>query len=466
MNVTGDYLTERKRQDIDSFVDEQLVEWNVPGGGVVVFDADGVVYGNAYGARSLDPVESATTDSLFHVASVTKSFTAIALMQFVEQGAIALEDSVGEYVDFLGDAPGEPIILGELLTHSSGIPSDTGQMGGRIADMVDFVRRFDRWAEQRLTDRDRVMYLNRGYVVLGALVSALADRPYPEHVTEAVLEPMGMDQSTFDQGAIEDNPDAMAGYVVDDGDVEPTPMDTSEFPAVREELYGVGGLISTLTDLAAVGPLLLDGGTVGGEQVLESSTIEEMQRPQSPPVPTVDGYDFHLGYGWLVEDCLDDTLVYSGGGVPGYGTFVGILQDRELGVALGVNNSTLPKIDVGQGILALACGEDPYESVRFLQATRAVESVSGTYEAARTGTTATVEPAGSEDAGVLNTKISVSIDDEFVFRAAFDGDGPEGPTFASVMGNGFRWTVEFLEQEEGTVMLWSRGHRGIRFDKA
>lgn len=463
MSPTEDGLARNARRRIDTFLDEQLADHDAPGASVSIFDSDGVIYKAALGARTLDPVESTTPDSLLHAASVTKSFTAIALLQFVERGDLALDDAVGDYVDVLQDAPGDPITVGELLTHSSGIPSDAGRSGGRIASRSDLFRRFDRWAETRLTDRDRLMYLNRGYVILGALVATLADRTYAEHVTEAVLEPMGMNRSTFDPDAIEDEQDAMDGYVASDGEeLEPASIDPAEFPAIREGLYGVGGLVSTVIDLAAVGPLLLNGGTVGGEQILKPDTVAAMTRPQSPPAPTVDGVDFRFGTGWLLEDLLGDTLVYGGGGVPGYSTFVGVLQERGLGVALGINKSGLPKVDIGQGILALACGESPFEAVRWFHARQMIEAVRGTYEAARTGETVTVRPAGN---GSLSTKIEVTFEDEErAFQAAPDDTDTEGYVFSTRMGHGLRWTVEFREEDEGRVMLWMRSHRGIRFD--
>lgn len=456
-------LTSGTQDRIDSFLDEQLVENNAPGASVAIFDSDGILYETAIGARNLDPVEPATTDSPFHIASVTKSFTAIAIMQFVERGDLELDDPVWDYVECLNDVPGEPITVGDLLTHTSGIPSDAGRPGGRIATRSDLFRRFDRWGEVRLTDRDRLMYLNRGYVVLGAVVETLADRPYAEHVSNTVLEPMGMDQSTFDPDAIKDNPDAMEGYVTGEGeDLKPASTDIAEFPAIREGLYGVGGLISTVTDLAAIGPLLLNGGSVRDQQVLEPETVTAMTRPQSPPAPTIEGVDLHFGIGWLLEDLLDDTLIYGGGGVPGYSTFVGVLEEHDLGVALGINKSGLPKVDIGQGILALACGESPTETVRWFQARRLVAAVSGTYESARTGDTLTVKPAGD---GALRTKIAVTFDSsDLTFQAAPEETTGNAVVFSTRMGHGLRWTVEFQDDGEDQIMLWRRGHRGIRFD--
>lgn len=466
MNERREVLPAESRRGIERFLDAQLVEWDAPGGSVAVFDAEGVLYRDAIGARSIDPVEPATPDSLLHVASVTKSFTAIALLQFVENGDLTLDDAVTEYVPFFADAPGDPITVAELLAHASGIPSDVGRPGGHVAGLDDIVRRWDRWADERLTDRERLMYYNGGYVVLGALVRELADRPFAEHLREAVLDPLGMTRSTFDHDAIAEDPNAMTGYVGgESGEPEPSSVDPAEFPAIRADLYGAGGLLSTVTDLAALGPLLLDGGTVDGDRPVADATVERMTRPQSPAAPTVDAYDVHHGHGWLVEDLLADTLVYSGGGLPGYGAFVGVLRERGLGVSLGVNRGDLPKVDVGMGVLALACGEDPYEAVRFFRARRAVDAVSGTYEAARTDATATVEPAGDGDGGALDTKIAVTLDDEgHSFRAAPDAIEGPGLVLSSVMGHGFRWTVEFPPSEDGGVMVVTKGHRGIRYD--
>lgn len=467
MSNAGEGLAESIRTEIDTFVDEQLVNWNVPGANVAVFDADGVLYGNAYGARRLDPVEPATNDSLFHVASVTKSFTAIAVLQFVERRDLDLNDPIAEHVEFFADASGNPITVGELLTHTSGIPSLRGRAGGRMGDLADMIRRHNRLTELRLTDRDRLMYLSQGYQVLGALITSLADRPYAEHVSEAILDPMGMERSTFDQDAIENADRSMRGYITDPGDEpEPAEFDTSTLPGVREGLFGGGGLISTVNDLASLGPFLLDGGTVDQTQILEPSTVESMCTPQLPPAPTVDGHDLHMSHGLLVEDFLGEKLLFSGGGMPGYGTFVGVLQERGLGLALGFNSNDIPKLAIGKGVLALAAGKDPSEAVRWFRAQRAVDAVRGTYESPWNGTVATIEPAGNTALSTLNTKIEVTIEAmDLSFRAAPVESRSDGHTFASVMGNGLRWMVEFLETNGEQVMVWSAGHRKLRFDK-
>lgn len=168
----------------------------------------------------------------------------------------------------------------------------------------------------------------------------------------------------------------MTGYVSADGELEPATLDPAEFDAIRERLFGVGGRCSTVTDLASLLQCLLDGGVLDDERLLKASTVESMCGPQ-PPGRMVEGHDVHCGYGWIVEDLPGEKLVQHGGSVPGFQGFVGVLRERELGVALGVNQSGLPEGEIGKGILALACGETPHGAVRWFRAKRMVEAVTG-----------------------------------------------------------------------------------------
>lgn len=468
MDSHNGFLEPATERTLARFLEGQMVEWNTPGASVVVLDPNDILYASGLGARALDPVEPVTPESLFRVSSVTKPFTGLAVLQLVERSNLDLEDDVCNYVPFLTDAPGGPITVSNLMTHTSGLHSEIVPHENEIADREDFIRRLNRRAEERVTNPDRFMYSNGGYVILGAIVAAVAERPFTEYVEGEILSPLGMERSTFDPGFLESEDNTMKGYIDSDGSLIPPNFDPNEKPAFREKLFGPFGLISTVTDLASFLQCVMNGGIHHDERLVSEAAIESMCSPQSPPWPTVDGCSINYGYGWRIEEMMDDKLVHHGGKLPGFHAWMGFLQEKEIGVALGFNKSELPKSEIGKGALAVACNEAPVEVVRWFGARKAIQTVTGTYESDRPGITGIVRPAGSKDLSFtsLMSNISIRINEwDLQFQATPGSRLKDGYSFYSNLGNGHRWRVDFLNTTAGMDMYWSRGARTLQFTK-
>ncbi|PSP57630.1 hypothetical protein BRC73_08055 [Halobacteriales archaeon QH_7_66_37] len=125
MSATDRGLDPAVERAIEVFLEDWLVEEEIPGASVAVFDEDGPLYATGLGSRTLDGTEPATSETLYNVGSITKIVTAMAVFQLVERDDLDPDDEIRDYVPFLHEAPGDPITVRELLTHSSGMPSDT-----------------------------------------------------------------------------------------------------------------------------------------------------------------------------------------------------------------------------------------------------------------------------------------------------------------------------------------------------
>jgi len=138
--------TERR---LETFLDGWMVENDVPGLSVAVLDRDGLRYTEGMGARNVASQAPATSETLYSVASVTKTFTALATLQLVERGELALDDEIREYTEFWTDVPGDPITVHELLAHDSGMPLDYAGAGIWVrAETVGLPRRDARRAHR------------------------------------------------------------------------------------------------------------------------------------------------------------------------------------------------------------------------------------------------------------------------------------------------------------------------------
>lgn len=439
---------------VENFLDESRVEQEIPGLSVTLFDREGVVHATGMGARDIESRSPATADTRYSIASVTKVFTAVAVLQLVERDALSLDDEIREYVDFWTDVPGDPITVAELLAHASGMPTDySGSRELLFADSpppspivtrADDRRHANGAADRRLPDHETYMYSSRGYQILGEIVETVADTDFAEYVEAEIFAPLGMDRSQvgYDELSTLGENTAM-GYVLKDG--EPVPNSHDLNAEIRTPHSG-GGILSSVRDLATFGRCLLNDGAVDGAEILTPASVAGMKQYQSPTFETIDGRSIGYGYGLRIQELAGERLVGHTGTAPGISrAYLGLMPGLGLGVALGVNTSSASIGTLGQGVLAIAAGESPREVVPTLALRRKLERVSGTYEGYRGGTRVRVTVADPP------THVVVSYEDshDWEFPAFPESVAHDDYRFYRVRENGIREPVVFAETDDG-----------------
>lgn len=448
-------LADATRRRIDSLLGDWLADADVPGAGLAVVDPDGVRYATGYGARDLASNAPATAETLFGVGSVTKSVTALAVLQLAEAGAFDLGDPVADHVDRFADTG---ITVRDLLTHSSGMPSD-GMAVGVIArttgaaattapgaGRADFDRLLEATADDRVTDGDPFFYYNSGYTVLGDLVEAVADRPFDGYVRERILRPLGMDRATFREAAFETEENAQTSYYKEPGgDGEPELVEAS-FP-FAERSYAPGGLVASARELASYLRLHLNGGELDGDRLIGADALAEAHEAHATRQTFLDGREQGYGYGWMRQALGDDVLVGHGGSVSVSTAFVGFLEDAEVGVALACNTSADPHpMHVGPAVLALLAGREPEEVVPYYRLDAKLSRVEGAYESVHGVLTADVERHG----GTLRLSMETDLGERGfdLVPESLDGDDL---TFTSASAAGAEVPVRFGTDADGEV---------------
>ena len=448
-------LSAETRTELENFVTEWMERHDVPGAGVAIVDGDETVFSAGFGARDIDSNAAVTPETLFGIGSVTKSFTALAIMQLVERGDLAVEDPVAEYVPHY---EGSDITVRELLAHSSGMPSDGSAVVliSRLAGLDpievpmsspdDFARHVREAGSERLTDEERFFYYNSGYTVLGEVIEALTGQSYESFVEESVLAPLRMDRSTFDRETFETDGDRMTPYYKQEGE-------TTEggFP-FDDLIYAPGGLLSSVDELTAYLRLQMNGGTVDGAELLDPDLVAEMHEPVSTRRVSLDGTAQEYAYGWMVSDFLDDTLVGHGGSITVSTAYVGFLEEAGVGVAVACQSQPAahPMV-LGPALLAIAQGVDPVAAVPHFALAEKNGRVAGDYSTYRGVMNATVENAG----GTLDLTLSTRLGDQTVSLLPETAD-PDDLRYYTVDGFGDRVPAEFRETDDGIELLYER----------
>ncbi|MDA0265646.1 MAG: serine hydrolase [Cyanobacteria bacterium] len=275
-----------------------------PGVAVLVMADGQILYAGGYGLSDIDTQTPITPETVFDLASVSKQMTAIAILILVEQGALALDDPIVEYLPEFEDLdPDNPVLISHLLHHTSGLEDYTGDgWDGSDADFANLdLEAHLTW----LNDQDPLdepgatfEYNNSGYGLLALIVQRVSGQPFADFMATEIFEPTGMTQTlVYDQlGQV--IPNQATGYIVDDsGDIEP-----SSFPSV---MAGDGNVFSSLADLAKYDVALRQNTLVSAETLALAFAPGKL----ADGSPIEDGGESY-GMGWQIAT---DYVHHSGG---------------------------------------------------------------------------------------------------------------------------------------------------------
>jgi len=438
---------------LEQFVGDWLTDANVPGASLAVVRDGELAYTGGFGSRELSENEPATPETLYGVASCTKSFTALSIQLLEERGELSLDDPLSEYLDGIRiEGEDGPITLHDLLTHSSGLPSlgtstvllyrltGVEEYGVPLGDREDFHRHLNGGADEIAGPQgERFMYCNSGYNLLGEVVEAVSGTPFDEFVESEILAPLGMERSGMDPAAL-DSGDAMTPHALTDGEAEATP-----FPH-RPVSLPAGGLIAPVTELTNYLRMQQTGGTFEGTELVSAASLERAHTGH------MERADSEYGYGWQRTEVVGRTLVGHGGSLGVSSSYMGFTEDGEWAIAIGANTTPSPTPPtVAKGIFAVLNGEDPEEAVPFFAREARFEELTGEYESYRGITTATVE----REAAALKLTSESALGEQSMTLLPAEPENP-GEEFEIPTMAGARKTATFEDHGDHVDLYYDR----------
>ena len=300
------------------------------------------------GVGSADPDTGAApdADTAYAIGSISKTFTAVLVMQLRDEGALTLSSSLGELLPDAGPHGG--LTVRELLAHASGLqrelPGDSWDTL-EIPDVPGMIALLGR-AEQVLPARLRWHYSNLAFALLGAVVARLDGRSWAESLQARLLAPLEMSRTSLHPAA----PTAVGLYV------EPFTDQVRREPWPDMQAFGAaGGLWSTLGDLARWASFLCDGA----DGVLAASTVEEMTRPEI--MSDLDGWTRAWGLGLCLYRSGDRVLVGHGGAMPGFLAGLAVRRTgRTAGIVLANTSTTIDAPGLAVRLATTALDELPW----------------------------------------------------------------------------------------------------------
>ncbi len=328
--------------ELDRRVRVEQREKRLPSVTAAVVRAGELVWETAVGAADVAGGVEATADTQYRIGSITKTFTAAAILQLRDAGRLDLEDTLDRHVEGAAHRP----TLRRLLSHSSGLQRETQDdawLSLRFASADELVATLAE-AEQVLPTGARFHYSNLAFALLGIVVERASGIAYADYVRERLLAPLGLERISF-----EPEPPAARAYLV-----QPYAEDVwEEAPVETGGWISAGQLWGTVGDLCRWAAFLADPD----ESVLARSTVEEMRTFQAldDHVRWTAGYGLGLG---LRRDG-ERILAGHGGSMPGFIAGMYVSPADRVGAAVLTNSGTAAVDELTLGLVARTVEEWP-----------------------------------------------------------------------------------------------------------
>jgi CubicO group peptidase (beta-lactamase class C family) len=316
---------------VDSAIVKSMRENSVPGAALAVVRDGKIVQLRGYGCANIEKNVAVDPErTVFHVASVSKPFVSLAVVQLATKGTVDLHTDVNRYLRTMQvpDGWGRPITLHNLLTHTAGLEeSVVGYAARTPAD----IRPLGEFLAAKLPKRgwapgDVTSYSNYGYALAGYVVESVTGKPFADYERDEILTPLGMTRSSFVQ--------PMPSELERDAAISYRCLTVSCVPITPDyrSAYPPGGLVTTASDMSRFLIAAL-GDSVGGKRVLSDSVLRLMYERQFTHDSSLTG----LTYGFAEDALLGVRSLSHAGGASGYTSFAVLVPTQKFGVFLVAN---------------------------------------------------------------------------------------------------------------------------------
>lgn len=336
---------------VDKIYQDYATKNNFPAISYGIVAGGKLIYSNSVGTANLTTKTAATSKTLFRIASMSKSFTAMSILKLRDEGKLSLTDPVSKYIPEINKAgalttDAAPITIQNLLTMSAGFPEDN-PWGDRQLDATDEELLNTLRAGISFSNVPGVTfeYSNLGFALLGKIIGVVSGTPYQQYITENIMKPIGMNDSKWEYDNVPADQLAL-GYQWQGDQWVPIPL-------LHDGAYGaMGGLICSIEDFGKYVALHLDAWPARNEietGPVRRSSIREMHQPwrfnnlfadaknrNGSTCAAAVGYGY--GLGWR-KDCNGVVRISHSGGLPGFGSEWRIYPEYGIGIVSFSNHT-------------------------------------------------------------------------------------------------------------------------------
>jgi CubicO group peptidase (beta-lactamase class C family) len=314
------------KEKMTEIIKQEMENLNAVGLSIVLVDDQQIVWERGFGYQDREKKLPATENTIYQVGSITKLFTVLAAMQLAAQGKLDIDQPLQKYLpDFSIQsrfASNQPITARTIMTHHSGIPSDhlNGYMSKPYSSLVkDLQNEYVAFPPNYIHS-----YSNIAFTLLGHTVAMVSKKDYPDYIQDELLRPIGMQHSFIADFPSVENPLMSKIYL---NGKEDKPISERDIPA--------GGLYANVKDMARFMQMIIAGGSINGQRIINSETLVETMRPQNENIPL--DLDFRIGLGWFLSEVVpgyNGKVVEHAGIYNHFNSELIILPEAKLGVVV------------------------------------------------------------------------------------------------------------------------------------
>ena len=257
---------------LDAVVRKELQDTQTPGAAIAVIQGERIILARGFGEANVETGEAVRPEMVFRLGSTTKMFTAAAVVLLADQGKLNLNDPIGKHLPGLTPKLAA-LTANQLLSHTSGMLDEAPMFGSH--DDGALKREVEGWKDDRLfAEAGQVYsYSNPGYWLAGLLAETIGGKPYADQVASTIFVPVGMTRSTFRPTIAMTFPLAQGHDLVSGKPqiIRPSANNSASWPA--------GSIFSNVMDLSKWMIAFVNGGLVGGTQVLPAGVFKTLSTP-------------------------------------------------------------------------------------------------------------------------------------------------------------------------------------------
>ncbi|MGE3804319.1 MAG: serine hydrolase [Gemmataceae bacterium] len=334
---------EAKLKALDGFAARALKDYSVPGMALAVVHNDRLVLVKGYGVRELGKEGDVDGDTIFQLASVTKSFTADAIGMLVDEGKVDFDEPVRTYLpDLVMHDPYATrfVTCRDLLAHRSGLPAFTGDILPDLGYNRKHVLERVRYFKPACTFRAEGNYSNVGYFIVGEVVARVSGQKWEDFVTARLLLPLNMKRSDPLYNGVQERDNVAQPYAGPEGKLRKVAFHD------HDVLGAAGSISASASDTAQWMRMHLARGKYDGKQLLKAATIKDTYRPVTAIEPTFAeaapsdaGSGLAFAMGWNNYHYEGYQIIEKGGGLAGMRSVVTLVPELDIGIVVLANRN-------------------------------------------------------------------------------------------------------------------------------
>lgn len=325
--------------DLDKYISVSIEENNLPGLAIGIVKGDSVVFAKAYGVKNTESGEPLTVNSIFGIASLSKAFTATLIGILVDEGKLEWDARVIDHLPWfkLSDSYAtREIRIRDLLCHRSGLATFDGDL---LWYGTDYTRKeiVERISKMELKNgfRYKYGYQNVMFITAGEVIEAVSGVSWDDFVTERILEPLGMKNTTTTNSVFDENTDVATPH-----------LDKVPQPFISYDNCGPATSInSSVADMTKWIKLWLNRGVFNADTIFSASAYRNITASHTALYggrgDEVGGRHFsNAALGWFLYDYAGRKIITHGGGLPGYISMITIVPEDTLGIIVLTNDDS------------------------------------------------------------------------------------------------------------------------------